>query len=90
MFTKILALLKKIIKPTDKNPVYIHAAVGVTGFGPIRKIVRFPDERTALQGFSVLLKTGGAETLGDNVYGLSSERQVELLRSSNVSFEVVI
>ena len=61
----------------------------VAGFGPIQRKVRFPNEKAALKGFGLLLRSGGAETLGDNVYGLSSARQIRLLQDQKIPFEVV-
>lgn len=66
-------------------------AVGalVAGFGTIAKKVRFPSERAALKGFGLLLRSGGAETLGGNVYGISSTRQIRLLEKNEVPFEEI-
>jgi hypothetical protein len=59
------------------------------GLGPVHAKVRFPSEKSALAGFGILLRSGGAETFGRNVYGLSSARQVRLLQEQKIPFEVV-
>jgi hypothetical protein len=66
------------------------AALGAAiGLGPIRKKVRFLTEEAAIEGFGLLLRSGGAETLGQNTYGLSSLRQIRLLEKNKVPFEEI-
>lgn len=67
----------------------ISGVTSISLFGPCYKKVRFRDEEAALRGFGLLLRSGGVETFGENVYGLSSARQIELLKKSAIPFEVV-
>ena len=52
--------------------------------------VRFPDIETATRGFGLLYRSGfSVDAFGDFIYGLSSDKQLELLKSNNVDFEIV-
>jgi len=84
-------------KNTDKvtgnnvptTPVTLGLGVLVAALGPIYKKVRFPNEASAIKGFSLLLHSGGMEAFGHDIYGLSSASQIAVLEKNDVRFEVL-
>lgn len=84
---------RKKRKTTSRNTTDVPTVLGwsilTTAFAPIYKKVHFPNEESALNGFSILLKSGGGETLGGNIYGVFSERQIELLTLQKIPFDFI-
>lgn len=59
-------------------------------FGRTYKIVKFPDRAIARIGFRLLYRSGHQVTaFGNYTFGLSSDKQLELLLKNQVSHEVL-
>ena len=70
-------------------PLPLGLGLLIAAIMPCYKKVKFADKKAALKGFSILLKSGGLEAFGENVYGLASARQMKLLKRSRLKFEVL-
>ena len=79
--------------PETKDKPNVGSVLGVpilrAVVGRVFQKVRFADKEAASTGFFVLLKSGGMEGFGDNVYGLSSPKQIQALEDSKIPYEVV-
>jgi len=92
---RVMAAPSKSETSNDKavdliGPLSLPISTIVTLLAPSHIKIKFPNREIGIEGFGILYDSGyGVEAFGNHTFGLSSEKQLQLLMENSIPYEIV-